>query len=632
MSADYIAQIKISGHPTQVAGSISFTNGTTTELNSTDIMSPNYVKLSIGTSRPNTFDVGIAAMKTISMSLNNFNGKYDNFDFTDAVIYLSVGLTLDSGEVEFMDCGAYTVDKPVVKGKVINVTGIDAMYKTERPYSDSTLVYPATLHDIVLDISTVCGIYWDEASFLNDTMSVAVRPSSSSLTCRDVLGMVAQLACSNVRISRSYDSFEFHWYNLQENIYEVSSVFSKNIAANNFIISGIEYSPEDSSLGITLYGSDSNSVLVVEGNLLLDALNYNDALTNLYNALAGFSFRPFTCKSFSDFSVDAGDTIYLVEDNITTIITNVTHIIMGGSQYSGDAETPLVNKTGVYSPISKMKAIAASQAEIKMTAYEEMTMEATSVLATSKGFYETKIYGSNGQILEYYQHDQPTLADSIRVTKITIDGIGFSMDGGATYTTALMGNGNASIPQLASRLIMADLITAGKIQSLDGSTYFDLTGAEIKQTISINGIPYYIIMSADEGFAIYRNTEKIFGVDTLSGDLITRSDISADDITAGSLRNFNGHIVLDLDLETLTFLDHYWSFSTGCFTFESSQGTADYDYEFKKSGGVAPVIVNVSGRLRVRDAVQWGDFIRVESRDDVGNEGIDFVFITPPEA
>lgn len=487
-SAAYKTQIKEPGHFPLLAMEVHFADLRTLSLTSADFMESDPLTVSRMFSNTNVFEIGVASMKKLTGTLNNNSGKFDGYDFTGAVLYPQRGLTLTDTTVEYIDLGIFTIDQPVEFGKTIPFSAVDRMYKFEKSYSVSTLVYPATIADILDDLCTITGVVWDAVSptpiygtgaFTNSDVIVQKSPAvdisftsasgmtsfAAAPTCRELLGMIAMLANANAFINHD-GQLTLRSFFETVTPYELDTYKSCEIAKNDFVISGIQYAATDATKVPTLYGDETGAVYSLEDNLLLDVDNYDAALTTLALGLCGLTFRPFVCDAFADFSIDGMDTVNLTVDGTvyTTILSNVTHKHFGGSSYSAEAESIVVNKFGTPSLAAKMRAVAARQSVIQLTAYEEKMLEVSSAIATAKGFYETRTYGTAGEILELYYHDHATLATSVEVTKFTSDGIGQSHNGGVSYSTVLSSTG-ITAPQLVARLVIADMGIFGTVNA-----------------------------------------------------------------------------------------------------------------------------------------------------------------------
>ena len=168
-------------------------------------------------SQDDTFDVGTAIINKLSIGLNNIDEHFSGINFKNAVIIPSIGLVVN-GTAEMLQKGIFIVDDCKYDGSIIKLTCLDLMECFDRAYS-TDLSYPATLADIVEDACDKCGITINNVKypiapeeFTNDDYVVAEKPSKESLSFREVLSWVAQIAGGFARVSR-FGELEIKWYN-----------------------------------------------------------------------------------------------------------------------------------------------------------------------------------------------------------------------------------------------------------------------------------------------------------------------------------------------------------------------------------------------------------------------------------
>lgn len=73
---------------------ITLTDGTIINLTNADFWS-NGMKFEDSVSDDNVFKIGSANINTLNLSINNFDGKYTDYDFTDATVICYVGIELE---------------------------------------------------------------------------------------------------------------------------------------------------------------------------------------------------------------------------------------------------------------------------------------------------------------------------------------------------------------------------------------------------------------------------------------------------------------------------------------------------------------------------------------------------------
>ena len=147
---------------------ITLTDGTVLNLTNADLWQ-NGMTFEDSVSGDSSFDIGSAIINVLTLSINNFEGQYSNYDFEGAEAVCYIGLQLDDGIIEKTRiCTVTVVEQPENETVSIDLTCEDNMRKFDRNYSESKLIYPATREQIVRDACEVCGVTLQTVHFDND--------------------------------------------------------------------------------------------------------------------------------------------------------------------------------------------------------------------------------------------------------------------------------------------------------------------------------------------------------------------------------------------------------------------------------------------------------------------------------
>lgn len=356
---------------------ITFWNGDTLTVDNEDIWSGGF-QIKQAVSGQNTFEIGACVIGEFKLMLNNFTGAFDGYDFTDAEIVASFGLYDSDGTLIDMDGngattiqkGVYFVDEVDTNSGLITLTCLDAMAKFDVDYSIVNQAFPATLAEIVENICIACEVPYTPAVFPNSTYNVWTAPSSESLTCRDVLSMVCEIACSYGRIN-TFGEFAIGFFNtdymrtvvpeddaldggsfwvsvdsadggsfwnfnvpvhdsgtmVQDTTadYGLSGFFKFSRGNEDIRIYGVYVTSDSLSY---LSGSDKNAV-EISGNLLINPGDEGDMALDLSDKLRYCGFRPFDADHLADPTLEAGETL-----EITDHLGNVYHSILMKTEFS----------------------------------------------------------------------------------------------------------------------------------------------------------------------------------------------------------------------------------------------------------------------------------------------------------
>lgn len=357
----------------------------------------------------NTFDaLGSTIINKCTLVLYNGDESYSAYDFDDAKVIVSTGLVINN-TTEPIQLGEFTVEEATYTTNSIVLSMLDNMSKFDRPYSESQLVYPATLADIVADVCTTCGVTFNYAGsdFAYDTFSVATKPDGNSCTFRDVIGWAATINGTFARCN-SLGQLEFKWFDLSgrpiptDNITvvdehnvehehvslvlsdntlvdtisylpgkntslpEVKSLFSQDIAVTDITITGITITVaniEDGADITSSIGTDDYRIVIAD-NPFITADNIEDVRDQIADKVLDLSFRKCSVKCVSNPLLEAGDTAYLVDtkgNEHRILLTRVTFSPTANQTIVCGADTPNRKSATLYSASTRTVAQMKSQ-------------------------------------------------------------------------------------------------------------------------------------------------------------------------------------------------------------------------------------------------------------------------------
>ena len=157
-------------------------------------------KINEATSASGKFEIGAAVIKEYKVTLDNSEEQYDDCDFEGANIQAAIGLKLADGTWEDLKKGLYRVYTATFGETTLQITAYDEMIYFDRPYSECTLSYPATVRDIVLDACRHCQVDCESGSIEMGNYIVKTKPEGS-ITYRDVISYCAQIMGCYARIN-----------------------------------------------------------------------------------------------------------------------------------------------------------------------------------------------------------------------------------------------------------------------------------------------------------------------------------------------------------------------------------------------------------------------------------------------
>lgn len=188
---------------------ITLADGTVLTITEEDIVVGG-LEINDATSISNSFQIGSAIINQCTLMLNNIGGKFDQYDFTDAIIRPYIGLEL-SETTEWLKKGVFTVDEPTVASSIISLVALDNMNKFDTPFSDVTISFPCTQLQLLQAVCLHCGVSITNATFTNSDFIVTRRPDDEATTCREIVAWIAQNSGNFARCNTD-GVLELKWY------------------------------------------------------------------------------------------------------------------------------------------------------------------------------------------------------------------------------------------------------------------------------------------------------------------------------------------------------------------------------------------------------------------------------------
>lgn len=462
----------------------TFFDGVVISLTNENLWS-NALSIEESVSNQNSFDIGSVIINKATIVINNIYEDYTSYDFTGAKVTIRIGLQLSNGTIEVVNKGIFYVDSATYNGSLITLECLDSMSKFDKDYSESELIYPATLRQIVQDACSVCGVLYSASIFENDTFIVNERPSDESLTFRQMLNYVGQIACQQFSIDHN-DRLVARWYDrdMMDDLYsspssvddseyhQISSINSQNINQDDVIITGVkvtEFSEDTENPGGSYLSGTTGYVIEIKDNKLIPIGKGSGVSTYLGQKLVGMRFRPMELTFQNDPTIEPTDIAEVIDfkgNHFYTFITSTNFTVGNTQTLSCGAESPTRNSASRYSAATQAYTNSKKLVEKEKTERELAVEALNNALSNASGMYTTEERQSDGSVITYL-HDKPTLEESQNVIMITAEAIGISNDGGETYPYGLFLTGDLIARLLYVVGINADYINSGAITVAD---------------------------------------------------------------------------------------------------------------------------------------------------------------------
>ena len=471
------------------------------------------VSIEDAVSNDNTFEIGSTIINKCTLTINNIYDDFSDYDFSNAKVIVYIGLELPDGTTEKIRKGTYTVDETQYDGSIISLSCLDNMSKFDKTYTESSLQYPATLNQIVLDACNVCGVSLQTYDFPHDDFLVNERPNDEAVTFREIIGWCAQIACCFCRCD-TQGRLELKWYDQKvledektldggtfdsdspystgadadggtfdpwndgykfdsgffddtQKFHHIYSNYSSSISTDDVVITGVrilEKSSDESSSDITTYQTGTEGYIVsIENNELIKNGAGANVVGWIGEQIIGFRFRKAQVSHASNPSIEAGDVGFLTDRKQKTyrIIISSTNFATRSSQStSSSAETPLKNSASRFSESTKNYVDYRKEIQKERTDREEALEELGNRIDESSGLFTTEEIQGDGSTI-FYLHNKPQLSESNIVWKMTAEAWGVSTDGGKTYNAGMTVDGDTITRILTATGINADWIKTG---------------------------------------------------------------------------------------------------------------------------------------------------------------------------
>ena len=429
----------------------------------------------------------------------------------------------DDGTVESLRFDNYTVDSASDNASQIVLSCLDNAKQFERPYSESNLIYPASVNTIIRDACTVCGVPLLTNAVSGGDYIVQTRPISDDLTFLKVVSWCAQITGNFARINNlgqlvigwydvaTYESTELtggtengtEWTIADEtadDYHHVTSWGSLSTGTDDVTITGVRVvaTGADNAQFDALCGTEGY-VLEITNNELIGVSDVQTIANQIGNKIVGMNFRAYRGACLGSPTVEPGDLIWFTDRKGRNYRSFICGTTFKAGQYQNlycGAATPSKQSATGFNETTRAIVKTRQALQKSLTTYEDRVASMAELIARGFGMYYTAVRQQDGSIIPYI-HDKPTIEQSSYVAYMTSQGVMMESDG--TTTAAVDKNGNALLNTLTTRGINADWINSGAISIHDtngnetfyancltgvvriNASSFSLTGSTIQQ-------------------------------------------------------------------------------------------------------------------------------------------------------
>lgn len=460
--------------------------------------------------------LGSAIIGSASVIINNMNQAYSDYDFTGAEVILYIGQQFDQ-TLEKIRIGTYTVDDTAYNGGTITLSLLDNMEQFDRPYSNSTLTYPATLDMIVRDACECCGVYLATLDFPHKTFTVNTRPDDDSTTFREVISWAATIAgcfckCNamgqlelkwfDTALLTNYDNgldggvfdsstpyssgdaadggtfnpwntgyeYDAGEFGSEPDIHFINGLKSQNICVDDTVITNVSIAIKDDDGVETIYtpsGGTSGYVIQISDNEFITSDNAQTVVNWLGTQLIGLRFRKLSVSHLNDPSIEAGDVAVVIDrknNEYSILVTRQSFAISTYQTVVCGASTPSRNSATRYSQAVKNYVESRKLFKTEKTLREQQEENLRTAIANASGLYYREEPDPNDPTKKiYYLHDKSDFASSNIRMMFSDAGIVLTPNKGQSWY-GLDVNGNMLVNLLSTVGISFDWARGGTLQ------------------------------------------------------------------------------------------------------------------------------------------------------------------------
>lgn len=483
------------GEPVRMMVDITFPDGTKKTIDK-DVMNGDNGFSDCADS--SSFPIGATVCKTLTLSINNDQEQWKNYNFYGAKIHAylklqtsyaaseSVSTLLDesynpildsTGDpiiatqaatkdiIETIDKGVYTVTTPEQYSDIINVTALDDMYKANKTYT-SGLKLPQSLINIVRDACKTVGI---GMNLTMDHGDIIIRNVPDGMTFRQLFGYAAMVESANARIDYSGNLQFVKWDFERTNIPELKNYGNPpTLSSDDIVITGIKVtngqSNDDTDTEHSGMYGEEGYVLELE-NELIDTDQLQTVANIIGEQIVGARFRNLEGDLVYNPLVEFGDMVHTYDrsgNKYLTPLTDVSGNVGGLTTVKTQADDPIRGSSDFYGNSTKAIVAARQMVQKEASAREKAIQRLAETLNSSSGLYMTQEPQQDGSTV-YYMHNKATMAESNIIWKLTAEAFAVSIDGGKTYPYGFAVTGELITRLLYAEGINADYINAGTL-------------------------------------------------------------------------------------------------------------------------------------------------------------------------
>lgn len=323
------------------------TDNTVVEITEADIVQSG-LSINRYSATGRNIEVGSTVAAELSLTLFNGDGRFDNTYFEGATLKVDIGIkkwdarNWENAKLYYVPMGIFKVEGCPRKLSTIEIKAMDNMIKFDSVADFTDISFPMSTNLLLDAVCTKCGVERASKTLDNGTYSVTQAPKGDSITYRQLVGWIAQIAGTCAFIDWD-GKLRLAWYTTTTESISESTCFSKSFQEKNVTIDAVDIIADSSEAG--QYGGDYPLQIIANKLIQHDSASLGDLIRA---KLMGFTYLPFEATIISLPYLYPLDVISYEAASKTfpLAITDVTFTINQGLKISGRGETATQRKDG----------------------------------------------------------------------------------------------------------------------------------------------------------------------------------------------------------------------------------------------------------------------------------------------
>lgn len=319
--------------------------------------------------------------------------------------------------------GKYYISDVVTKDKykTVTITAYDKMWHLNKSYvPGANMTFPATVSAVVMDIAEQNDFEVDFDSFPDYEIPLV------EATEREMIGYCAGLMGKNAKFNRD-GKLTFVWFTDTDRDIPLEAQYQGGFSettADSFVLGGL------------VSGTEENPLTAGSGRTITFSNPFmtQEILDGILSEVAGFTYTPCEVKYRCDPSFETGDIVDVVDDDSDVTAVYPVPIMAQKIKVGGGLNATIYAYGKSEESEILIKAPSDGKIERAKKEVEEYLGRITDNIVGKNGGYYRITYDELGFPNGWEIRNTPTLTTETKLWRMSAGGLGFSGDGGKTFS------------------------------------------------------------------------------------------------------------------------------------------------------------------------------------------------------